>query len=319
MPGSVRRREGSVFVVMTIAGWTNKIIRVGYVVKELVLAWMPWRPRYRVLAGDHPGGRQGLERWFRRTGHEIAFGKFDDATVGRYDVLVPLVIEDVRRLVACRGAAARNLLPVSSGVVVDLCDDKLAFWHFARERGFGEYTPRMAGEGEWPCVLKARRGFGGVGTWFAGSREEEVLLREGVVGAGEWFRQAVVPGAVEYATHVLFLGGRVVRSLTFEYDMGASGKVKGKDGPVRQRMMRSRHDEVFERILSAMGYEGLCCIDYKVEGGVPKVMEINPRIGSSLLPYFFSYLRSLSREGAARGRAGGVGSAGDAAGAGGDG
>lgn len=294
----MRRREGSLFVVMTTAGLLNKLVRIGYILKELLLAWMPWVPRYRVLASDHPGGRQGLERWFRRTGHELTFGAFDEATAGRYDVLVPLVIEDVRLLVACRGAAKRNLLPVPSGEVVDLCDDKLAFWHFAQEHGFGENTPRMAGEGEWPCVLKKRRSCGGGGTWFAGSREEEALVREEVDGMGDCFRQAVVPGAVEYAAHVLFLGGRVVRSVTFEYDMGGSGKVKGRDGPERQRMVRSRHDGVFVRMLSAMGYEGLCCIDYKVEGGVPKVMEINPRVGASLLPYFFSYLRSLARDGA---------------------
>jgi hypothetical protein len=48
----------------------------------------------------------------------------------------------------------------------------------------------------------------------------------------------------------------------------------------------------------ALGFNtGTCCIDYKIDNGLPKLFEINPRYGASLTGdinrYLKAYLRSL--------------------------
>ena len=52
----------------------------------------------------------------------------------------------------------------------------------------------------------------------------------------------------------------------------------------------------FSAILNSIGYEGLCCFDYKVINGKPQIFEINPRFGGSLSAYFFTFLKKLNLE-----------------------
>ena len=65
----------------------------------------------------------------------------------------------------------------------------------------------------------------------------------------------------------------------------------------RTYLQHSEYVAIFSRMLIELGYVGTCCINYKMERGVPKLLEINPRVGSSLIPdinrYLFAYLRSL--------------------------
>ena len=55
----------------------------------------------------------------------------------------------------------------------------------------------------------------------------------------------------------------------------------------------------FENILSLMNYQGICCFNYKILDGKPKIFEINPRFGGTM-PYFIdqgihSYIKATSR------------------------
>lgn len=50
---------------------------------------------------------------------------------------------------------------------------------------------------------------------------------------------------------------------------------------------------LWDRLLDTLGFEGLCCINYKLNNGRPLLLEINPRFGGSLGEYFFAFLRHL--------------------------
>jgi predicted ATP-grasp superfamily ATP-dependent carboligase len=112
---------------------------------------------------------------------------------------------------------------------------------------------------------------------------------------GDYFRQELVPGRYEYCVHILFIDGRIRRALCIEHDMAHELSVKGPLKPRRQRIVRCRHLPVFARILAVLEFEGLCNIDFKLRDGKPLVMEVNPRMGISLCPYFFAFVRSLPR------------------------
>jgi len=57
-----------------------------------------------------------------------------------------------------------------------------------------------------------------------------------------------------------------------------------------QNIVKCKHLELFSNILKNIGYQGLCCIDYKMKDNSPMIFEINPRFGGSLSPFFFSFL-----------------------------
>ena len=122
--------------------------------------------------------------------------------------------------------------------------------------------------------------------------EDELQVLEQLNGP-EFFRQEIVPGRHEFATHILFAKGKIVKSLNIMYEFESSSPIKGQDRPLYQVIHGCPYLDLFARILKSIGFQGLCCVNYKVAGGRPHILEINPRFGGSLAPYFFSFIRHL--------------------------
>ena len=108
-----------------------------------------------------------------------------------------------------------------------------------------------------------------------------------------FYRQEIIRGRREFATHILFSNGRIVKSLDIMYEFQTETPIKGKDWRSYRVIHRCPYLDLFTRVLASIGYEGLCCVNYKVARGQAYILEINPRLGSSLAPYFFSFIRSL--------------------------
>jgi len=108
-----------------------------------------------------------------------------------------------------------------------------------------------------------------------------------------YFCQELIPGSSEFATHILFMGGRIVKALNVRYEFETETPIKGQNHFLYTVIHRCPYLKLFARMLRAIDFEGLCCVNYKVEGGRPLLLEINPRFGGSLAPYFFSFLRHL--------------------------
>jgi len=52
---------------------------------------------------------------------------------------------------------------------------------------------------------------------------------------------------------------------------------------------------MFASMLATIGFEGLCCVNYKLERGVPRVFEINPRMGWNLCAHFAELIPLLEQ------------------------
>jgi predicted ATP-grasp superfamily ATP-dependent carboligase len=269
----------------------DRALEQGYVARELLVARLVRVRPMRILFSEVTRSRPAIERWFFFTPHELHFGQFTRETVTHFDLLVPLNVEDLRRLDGMRELIAHSPLPIPGPEAIEVCDDKLLFARVMQEKGFAGLVPRLLEDPAPPYVLKRCRDRGGEFTRIVRSADDASDAPGDA--NGDCFRQELVPGRLEFATHVLFVGGRPVRWLTFEYDMGSEHRVKGPLRPVRKRMIPCRHLDAFSTVLAAIGFEGLCCIDFKERDGRPVILEINPRFGDSLCPYFFSYLRDL--------------------------
>lgn len=270
----------------------NKASKVRYFVIELVLSRVLSPKGLRILFSDLAGSHDLIRQGFHRTNHAIFFGEFTEKTIVEYDLVVPLTIEDIDRLNAMRPLIEKNPLPIPSDECVRLCDDKVLLNRFLLAHGFGELVPRVEGEFSAPYILKKRIDQTGKHSCFVLDEHQERNL---LVAAPmeDYFRQEIVPGRFEYASHILFVGGRIIRSLSFEYELKDEFLIKGQFWPIEQKMISCPFPDLFTSILRTIGYEGLCCIDYKISDGRLYILEINPRFGGSLRPYFFSFIRSL--------------------------
>ena len=88
---------------------------------------------------------------------------------------------------------------------------------------------------------------------------------------------------------------------TVRYEFGNKYYVRKRDHSARATYLRrSGHVATFSGMLMELGYVGTCCVNYKMQRGVPKLLEINPRVGSSLTSdinrYLLAYLNSLGVE-----------------------
>jgi glutathione synthase/RimK-type ligase-like ATP-grasp enzyme len=273
----------------------DRIAKHAFIAFELLMAWLSRTPKQRILFSDTKKCRNTIERSFRFTPHEIHFGEFRPDTLADFDVLIPLLrVGPVRRLDELRTLAVHNRLPIPSRAAIDICDDKLAFQERMIASGLSEFVPRIGNELPAPYVLKRRWGDSGKGIHLVLDDSNAHDLPANA-GSDEYFRQELVPGRYEYTAHILFIDKRIRRALCIEHEMTQEAYVKGSVNARRQRIVRCRHLPVFARMLAALEFEGLCNIDFKLRDGKPLVMEVNPRVGASLCPYVFAFVRSLPR------------------------
>lgn len=249
------------------------------------------RKRKRILFWPWKELEEPVRRGFRLTRHEVTFGAIPPGG-GDYDLVVPLSAETLMTAATDETLCQRNPLPIPDPAVVDLCEDKAAFNTRLRELGFARHIPADARPGVYPYVLKLRRDSCARNAFRIDGPADEELHRDRV-DSPDYVRQECVLGEVEYTAHLLMIGGRLRRHLTLSFRMEADRSIKGRDQVRLHRRCHSRHLDLFAAMLNAIGFEGLCCVNYKERDGVPVVFEINPRFGFSLGPFFAAFVRSL--------------------------
>lgn len=232
-----------------------------------------------------------LRRSFRFTRHPLTFGPTGQLD-HRPDLLVPMSPEACIAAAQHRDLRRTNPLPLPAPRVVDRCHDKGACQETLHAAGLRAYLPAPATLGRFPYMVKRRWGGNSQHAHRIEKTEQENQMAE-VIASPDYLVQQWVHGPEEFAAHILFIGGRIRRILTCRYGLPSSTAVLSQS-PVREfGRGPSRHHTVFTKALRALEFEGLCCIDYREVGGRPVILEVNPRMGYSLIPYFFSFVREL--------------------------
>ena len=230
------------------------------------------------------------------------FVALDHADLEAFDAVAPLRIEHYGPLAGRPDLFGRKFIhPVAE--VVALCHDKLDLVRFLIANGFGDFTPALRAPGPpYPYVWKRRRGGWGRDCYVVASPEDEGSFD---FADHDWFAQALAPGPVEFATHVLRANGELRYVSTIAYGMAGPMLVRGQNqSPVSVRFGRGcPYPALFGGILSALDYQGTACFNYKIADGRPLIFEINPRYGASLsiditayIDAYFSALGALGRD-----------------------
>ena len=271
-----------------------KLVRGSFRLGVLLRSRLRLGPGLRVLVSeDKPQWRSAVVRGFQHTRHQLTFGQVADAYRGEHDLFLPLNIDDLKALSRDRDLAARNPIPTPSLSTIELCNDKFRLNEALIARGFGNLVPKMGTSLLFPYIVKRR-----LDEWarhchlVLDPAQEQALAP--LRGDPDYFAQEFIVGSHEYATHILFSGGRIARSLTIEYVFDTPTPVKGQVKPVFRTIRRCRFLGLFASILAAIDFEGICCINYKLRAGSPFIFEINPRIGGSLCPYMTYFIDGVA-------------------------
>jgi predicted ATP-grasp superfamily ATP-dependent carboligase len=97
--------------------------------------------------------------------------------------------------------------------------------------------------------------------------------------------QEYVHTDTEYAGYFVVKNGKIVYSFAYSRYYGNRIYIKGdsQDNTVQIKTdIEEKYLKIFEKFLKPIKFTGPCCIDYKIDCGKLKLIEINPRIGGSL-------------------------------------
>lgn len=253
--------------------------------------------RRKILFGRHDSWHAAIARACDPGRFDFAFLQDSDPSVAfdEYDLICPLQTSDYEML---RGALAagrisgRNFHIPDAATVHDL-DSKCRFAELMQAGGFGAFYPRWSESTGFPCIAKPEWGDYGRGCEIIRTGPDLERLRDRA--DMRYAVQRLIPGATEYATHILSHRGRIAAHFTIEYKMRGAAGIRGHlDRPVsiRRRKTPPCGRRVFSAILGAIGYTGTSCANYKIRGGQPMIFEINPRFGGSLVYFLNPYLEA---------------------------
>ena len=143
---------------------------------------------------------------------------------------MPMTVAALKYLTDRQDSDFPNLMPVPSREAILLCDDKYLLNQKLAANGFGAFVPRMGDEQTYPYILKKRIDAWGVNTHIVSNPEQEKAFSDN--SHPDYFKQQLITGPFEYATHIIFKDGRIVCSLNVEYKF-FKGKADQGKGPSR--------------------------------------------------------------------------------------
>lgn len=264
-----------------------------YLAYEKLLSNLVHPKGLRILFSGMPPWSEDIKRGFNRTRHILEFGPLSARAFSVFDLVMPLEIPDLIAAQQWPQLIAKNPIPFPCEQSILLCDDKYMFNQALIQRGFESNIPTMGSDVKHPYILKKRIGAWGQDCQIIQNAEEEMHVLDKLNDAG-FYRQKIVRGQHEFATHILFANDRIVKALNIMYEFKSETPIKGQDPVLYKVIHRCAYLDLFARVLRAIAFQGLCCVNYKVARGRPYILELNPRFGGSLAPYFVSFIRHLN-------------------------
>ena len=179
----------------------------------------------------------------------------------------------------------------STPELVSLMADKHQLTQNLITHGFGQYVPKTwtnSADSILPCVIKRHDLSGGKGVKILKSiKELSTSLSDSEFSGKQCFFQELIPGDAEYVCHIVALKGEILFMKYFEYIMPGPEMIRSWDSQTtildRGTELNFNVSMVFKEIVKHLGYSGPCNIDFKLINGHPRIFEINPRLGGSLM------------------------------------
>ena len=277
--------------IAKILRWESIINKFVYFTYEIFRALLVKR-KFKILFSLKAEREEDVKKSFSLLRHQISFDEFTPENIKANDLAVPFNMYNLRKLIGYRELTKNSLMPTPTLESVDICDDKYLFYTSLVEKGFEDDMPQVGKNLKLPYIVKKKVAHMGMNCYVIDTPEKEDQYKN-EINDPDYFCQEIIQGKKEYATHLIFRDGKMVCALNVVYIFSTPTYVKGVDKFICNRLGKCPHLDLFTDILNAIGFEGICCFNYKEINGKPYVFEINPRFGGSLSMFFFSFLRHL--------------------------
>ena len=167
--------------------------------------------------------------------------------------------------------------------------NKKIFHLLLKELNLAEYQPNIYLDQEitkFPIVLKRTNLNACQGIKIIFTQEELIdSLSQDMWRGKEIIIQEFNENTNEFVWHAVYKDGVRLWETTIKYVKSNSLILRGPDSEIESIIVEPNPDatKVFDQIMSKTNYSGPCNIDFSYESSNPKIFEINPRIGGSLM------------------------------------
>lgn len=171
---------------------------------------------------------------------------------------------------------------VPSKDILNCFRDKIKFYNYMKENEFNDYIPKTYDNIIFPCILKLNVSNYGKSTYIINNKMDI----PNNIDLNKYLICEIIKGDIEYATHIFAINGNIIIDLTIEHKFDESIFVFGsKKYPKLSNKIKTNTYvlTVFKKLIKKCNYNGIMCIDYKIINNIPKIFEINPRVGASLI------------------------------------
>jgi len=226
------------------------------------------------------------QQHYNKNLYKFTYTNFDaHPKINRYDLVLPLYEKDIFILNDFYKNTTGNFL-IPSNEVVKFCNNKNAFNRHLIENGFEKYIPKLFDQKrEFPYILKKNLDEWGLNSHIIDSEEKEKHFAD-FLNHPEYFKQQYIVGEDEYTTHFIFDKNKIVYHFTLHFKFPDKIFVKGLQSPsfktAQISPVETMFSDLFEQILININFSGIGCFNFKIVDGIPKIFELNPRVGGSL-------------------------------------
>ena len=171
--------------------------------------------------------------------------------------------------------------------VVKLLLNKKEFYKHMIKHNLDSFIPKYYPTIEdviYPCISKHVSAANGETVRICYNKDELACINEDEV-VNEY-----IEGKTEYASNIFYKDGKIVLDVTYEKSFDKSYYILNQDTKYEMTNLRIENKfanefiSMFKTFLPNNG-ELLCCIDYKIQDNIPKIFEINVRLGYTLARY----------------------------------
>ncbi len=238
-----------------------------------------------IYINKNKGNRQHHYTFMTIIDHVIRTVKLENI-----DIIFPLKMEDVICLAENRQILNDNNIKIllSDIETINMLNHKTNFYDFMIENNFSQYIPKKYDLIQYPCILKKNVSFYGLGSKIVWTESDLPHHKNLDIIKQEYAMVEPIYGEYEYATHVLAKDGEIILHCTYRFSQFNNKNIyiRGSGSKDQSKEVININDDIistFRKVIKTLNYNGMCCFDYKIVDDIPKIFEINPRIGMSLM------------------------------------
>src|ERR1700743_3333798 len=206
----------------------SKISKAKFLIIETIQAYLFPVPKITILFSPNEGFEKNIRHGFKFLNYKISFDDFTPENIKKNRLLVPLNINDVRKLAQTPKLTKDKLIPIPNLNAVNICDNKYLFSTTLLAKGFGDVMPKISSDLPLPFLLKKKTGWAGDNAHLVFNAEQKEKVKD-LMNDPDYFCQEVIKGSGEYATHILFKDHKIVTSLSIKYLFFDETFINGKD------------------------------------------------------------------------------------------